>query len=299
MPKRQIFQTHTALADGLRELFKQLEERLSLRSPVAVFLAGGMAVHLYTASRVTTDVDAEFGSRVFIPNDLIVDVTLEDGTHESVYFDTNYNSTFALMHEDYLEDAIPLDLGVKQIKLKVLSPLDLAVSKIARFNDNDKEDIAELVRLALTTADEIELRAASALSGYVGGEAMLRLNVRDAVALARQVEVDRVTTQRLVELPRLEQGVGAAITFWKHATAAIQAHGAYGVNWSDVEMHTIVESISENGQPPLDVANAICRHSPGAAQKAKQEEVHALVERIAPELQAHYAKARGVTRCEP
>jgi hypothetical protein len=182
------FHTNTALAHGLRELFRQLQERLSLSSPVNVYLAGGMAVYLYTASRVTTDVDAEFGQRVFIPSDLIVEVTLEDGTRESVYFDTNYNSTFALMHEDYLDDAIALDLGVEQIRLHVLSPLDLAVSKIARLADNDKEDIAALVRLGLTTSSDIEQRATSALGGYVGGQAMLRLNIRDAVALARQVE---------------------------------------------------------------------------------------------------------------
>jgi hypothetical protein len=191
MPTTPVFHTHTALAEGLRELFKQLEERLSLRSPINVYLAGGMAVHLYTACRVTTDVDAEFGSRVFIPSDLIVDVTLEDGTRQSVYFDTNYNSSFALMHEDYLDDAIALDLGMAHIRLHVLSPLDLAVSKIARFADNDKEDIAELVRLKLTTADAIEQRATSALGGYVGGLAMLRLNLQDAVALARQVEAQR------------------------------------------------------------------------------------------------------------
>jgi hypothetical protein len=190
MPTNPAFHTHTALAEGLRELFRQLDERLSLSSPINVYLAGGMAVHLYTASRVTTDVDAEFGSRVFIPNDLIVDLTLEDGTRQSMYFDTNYNSSFALMHEDYLDDAIPLDLGIGHIKLYVLSPLDLVVSKIARFADNDKEDIAELVRLKLTTADAIEQRASSALGGYVGGLAMLRLNLRDAVALARQVEAE-------------------------------------------------------------------------------------------------------------
>jgi hypothetical protein len=191
MPASQVFHTHTALAEGLRELFKQLEDRLALRSPINVYLAGGMAVHLYTANRVTTDVDAEFGSRIFIPSDLIVDVTLEDGTLQSVYFDTNYNSSFALIHEDYLDDAIPLDLGVEQIRLHILTPLDLAVSKIARFSENDKEDIAELVRLGLTNADAIEQRATSALGGYVGGLAMLRLNLLDAVALARQVEAQK------------------------------------------------------------------------------------------------------------
>jgi len=60
MPNNPVFHTRTALADGLRELFKQLEDRLALRDPLNVYLAGGMAVHLYTASRVSTDVDAEF-----------------------------------------------------------------------------------------------------------------------------------------------------------------------------------------------------------------------------------------------
>jgi hypothetical protein len=189
-----IFHTHTALAEGLRELFKQLEQRLALGRPLNVYLAGGMAVHLYTADRVTTDVDAEFGGRVHLPNDLMVEVMLEDGTPQVVYLDTNYNSSFALMHEDYLDDAIPIDLGVDQIRVHVLSPLDLAVSKIARFADNDKEDIAALVRLGLTSADAIEQRATSALAGYIGGQAMLKLNLRDAVALARREEGGRSGT---------------------------------------------------------------------------------------------------------
>ena len=295
MPKNPIFHTHTALAEGLRELFKQLEERLSLLSPVKVFLAGGMAVHLYAASRVTTDVDAEFGSRIFIPSDLIVDVTLEDGTHESLYFDTNYNSSFALMHEDYLDDAIPLDLGVEQIKLCVLSPLDLAVSKIARFGNNDKEDIAELVRLGLTTADEIEQRATSALDGYVGGQAMLRLNLRDAVALARQVEaeVERVVTQRVVDLPSLGKCAGATLTFWQHATEAIKANGPNGVNWADVDQKTIVESIGEHGQSPQSVADALCKHSPGTASLARQAAIRSEIESIAPQLQTQYEQSRA------
>jgi len=191
MPPRPIFHTDTALAKGLRALLDQLQQRLSLRGPLGVYIAGGMAVHLYTAGRVTTDVDAEFGARVHLPGDLTVEVTREDGTRQVLYLDTNYNSTFALMHEDYLTDSIPLDLGIDQFQVRVLAPVDLAVSKIARFADIDREDIAALVRLGLTNADEIEERAMSALTGYVGGEAMLRLNIRDAVALARRAESDR------------------------------------------------------------------------------------------------------------
>ncbi|MCZ2104211.1 MAG: DUF6036 family nucleotidyltransferase [Comamonadaceae bacterium] len=180
--------TRTALANGLRVLLRQLEERLALSAPLNVYLAGGMAVHLYTASRVTADVDAEFGGRVHLPNDLVVELTLEDGAQQILYLDTSFNSTFALMHEDYLDDAVTVDLGMDQLRVHVLSPVDLAVSKIARFAGNDQEDIAALVRRGLTTADEIERRATSALAGYVGGQAMLRMNLRDAVALAREAE---------------------------------------------------------------------------------------------------------------
>jgi hypothetical protein len=157
-----------------------------LRQPLTVYLAGGMAVHLYTASRVTTDVDAEFSGRVMLPQDLLVEVTLEDGSPQVIYLDTNYNSTFALMHEDYQEDAIPVDLGLEQIRVRVLAPTDLAVSKIARLADNDREDIQALVAAGLTSADEIEARATDALGGYVGGVEMLRANLRDALALARE-----------------------------------------------------------------------------------------------------------------
>jgi hypothetical protein len=189
MPDNPVFHVRTALADGLRELFKRLEDCLSLNRPLNVYLAGGMAVHLYTGNRVTTDVDAEFAGRVLLPNDLMVEVTLEDGSPQVIYLDTNYNSTFALMHEDYQDDAIPIDLGLDLLRVHVLSPVDLAVSKIGRFSDNDREDIQSLVRLGLTTADQIEQRATTALAGYVGGQALLLLNLRDALALARNAAV--------------------------------------------------------------------------------------------------------------
>lgn len=189
MSDDKTFYLDSPLAIGLRELFVQLENRLQLESTLKVYLAGGMAVHLYTAERVTTDVDAEFGGRVHIPNDLFSKIELEDKSNVLMYFDTNYNSTFSLLHEDYLDDSLEVDLKLKFIKLRVLSPLDLAVSKIARFQKNDREDIASLVRLGLTSSEEIEKRALGALNGFVGGSTMLKLNIRDAVELARGVEL--------------------------------------------------------------------------------------------------------------
>lgn len=84
-----VFKLGTALARGLRELLEQLEGQLNLKAPLQVYLAGGMAVHLYTGQRVTGDVDAEFAGRVILPQDLAVVVTLEDGEEQVVYLDTN------------------------------------------------------------------------------------------------------------------------------------------------------------------------------------------------------------------
>lgn len=178
----------TALGQGLRKLFAELQDRLALTRPLTVFLAGGMAVHLYTGKRVTSDVDAEFATRVLIPNDVLVEVLDETGTPQLIYFDTCYNPMFSLLHENYQHDAICLDLGLAHIDVRVLTPVDLAVSKLARFAANDREDIQDLVRLGLTTATEIEARADEALQAYIGNTAMTRQNLNDAVALARHIE---------------------------------------------------------------------------------------------------------------
>ena len=178
-----LLHTDTALAKGPRKLFVELEARIDLKRSMNVHLAGGMAMHLFTASRVTTHVDAEFAGKALLPNDLLVDVTLEDGSPRVIYLDTNYNSTFALLHEDYQLDALAVEFDLQQLRLFVLCPVDLAVSKIARLSDIDKEDIQALVTLGLVTMEAIQKRALTALAGYVGRPESLLLNLRDVLQL--------------------------------------------------------------------------------------------------------------------
>lgn len=182
--------TDTPLATGLKVLFSQLEQHLALKEPIDAYLAGGIAVHLYTASRVTKDVDVEFSKRVIFP-DLIAKVPQAGGRFLGLHFDKNYNPAFALVHQDYAKAAIALDVGLKSIRLHVLSPADLAVSKIWCFADQDKADISALMRHGLTSADEIEQRATSAMNDYVGNKGPLILNLRDALVLAREAELGR------------------------------------------------------------------------------------------------------------
>lgn len=181
----------TPFADGLRRLFADLESRLELNQPLTAYLAGGMAVHLYTGKRTTNDVDAEFSARVLLPGELVVEVLDANGEPQALYFDTNYNPMFALLHEDYQHDAIDAGLDLAHIRVRVLSPQDLAVSKVARFAEIDQEDITDLVRHGLVTAQAIEARGRQALEGYVGNLATVRLNLEAAVRLARAAERER------------------------------------------------------------------------------------------------------------
>jgi hypothetical protein len=174
------FALDTELAQGLKALIAELERRLGLREPIKMFIAGGMAAHLYTGARVTTDVDAEFSKRILLPADLIV----ESAGGTMLYIDPNYNSTFALMHEDYLEDAVPVPISTGLIQVYVLSPVDLIVSKIARFAGTDAEDIASIISRFNLSGAEIAERAEEALGGYVGNSDYLRMNLRDVLKIA-------------------------------------------------------------------------------------------------------------------
>lgn len=175
------FATNTDLAQGLRQLIAELETRLQLRQPLKMYVAGGMALHLYTGSRVTTDVDAEFSKRIMIPENLVV----QTAAGRVLYLDTNYNSSFALMHEDYLDDALRVPLGSEFIELYVLHPLDLILSKIARFRGPDADDIKQLIGMFAITPTMIESRAEVAMQAYVGNDDYLRMHLQDVLAIAR------------------------------------------------------------------------------------------------------------------
>ena len=177
------FATKTDLALGLQQLIVVLQERTKLGEPIRMYIAGGMAFHLYTAGRVTTDVDAEFSKKIILPQDLLV----ETGEGNMLYLDTKYNSSFALMHENYLVDALKVPLGTDLIEVFVLNPLDLIVSKIARFNGPDVTDIAEIIRRFGITAAAIEERAEHALQAYVGYAENLGFILLEVLKLAQSI----------------------------------------------------------------------------------------------------------------
>ncbi len=78
--------------------------------------------------------------------------------------------------------------GVKNICLKILTPVDLVVSKIARFTGRDREDIKQLALHQSLDPLEVEERTTEALDYYIGNTTMLKLNLRDALDDIKQVQ---------------------------------------------------------------------------------------------------------------
>jgi hypothetical protein len=178
--------------DALGRLFKRVERLLDgvdpKLLPLRVYVAGGAAAFLHTGVRPSRDLDASFSLRVHLPADLEESYTDRDGNPASVYLDASYSDTLGPAHEEALADAQPLaiaSLDPAKIDVRVLAPVDLAISKLGRFAEHDRDDLVALARAGLLDAVKFERRAKEALKYYVGHPAAPRANLRDAVVLIR------------------------------------------------------------------------------------------------------------------
>lgn len=168
---------HSALSVFMDRLDAELRTSGYAGVPVSMFLAGGLAVNYYCGSRYTGDIDASFSRRLLIPEDKgILEYIKRDGTKSLLYFDRNYNTAFALLHEKHEDDSIAWEgIGNERrlIQLRVLAPVDLAVSKIARFSNQDRRDIIDLATCTGFAYADLEARAHEALGNYIGNKTPL------------------------------------------------------------------------------------------------------------------------------
>lgn len=185
---REYLQAFVAIVQKIAAQLAGIDRKLL---PVRLYVAGGAALHLRTGARISEDIDAVFSRRVVLKDDLHVAYKGPDGRARVLYLDRNYNDTLGLLHEDAYDDSERLDLPGTDpaiLEVRVLAPVDLAVSKLARFNDADREDIEILAREKLIDAGRLRKRAEEALKGYVGDLAAVRTSIELAcnlVAAAR------------------------------------------------------------------------------------------------------------------
>jgi hypothetical protein len=180
---------------AFREIVARIERALAgspKRSlPLKMYVAGGAAMHLYTGERVSEDIDAVFSRRVALPEDLEVSYRDADGHARLLYFDRQYNDTLGLLHEDAHDDSIVVQLegtDPKIVEVRLLSPLDLAVSKVGRLSEQDRDDIGVLARRGLVTSTTLRQRAEAAAGGYVGDLGRLRNSIDIACRIVADAE---------------------------------------------------------------------------------------------------------------
>jgi hypothetical protein len=181
---------HNEYQRAFEEVLSRVQESLKGSQPgvfpIFMYIAGGAALHLWTGARVTEDIDASFSKRVLFTEEIEVSYRDPDGRARLMYLDRNYNDTLGLLHESAYEDSKAVDVpGIdkKLIDVRVLAPVDLAVTKLARFTDQDREDIQLLARKRLIDSAAVRKRAEEALAGYVGDATPVRSSIDIACRL--------------------------------------------------------------------------------------------------------------------
>ena len=180
-----------AFTELVQRIAAPLRELPRRTLPIKMYVAGGAAMHLYTGERVSNDVDAVFSKRIALPSDLEVTYQDPDGAARLLYFDRQYNDTLALMHEDAHDDSVPLRLkGIDAsiLDVRLLSALDLAVSKISRFSSQDRDDITTLGKHGLIKSAALRRRSEQAMESCVGNLDTLKGAINLACRIAEDAE---------------------------------------------------------------------------------------------------------------
>ena len=186
--------------EAFAEIMSRIQKSLDRpRKPVAVYVAGGAALHLYTGARFSGDIDAHIAvSRYLVPDNLEVTYEGPDGRARLLYFDTSYNESFALLHEDVHRDSLSIDVpGVdpRILDVRLFSPVDLAVSKLARFEAHDQEDIRAIALAGLMTPTQFRQRAEEALACYSGVVERVRNSLNLACKMLSKLPAPRTPSR--------------------------------------------------------------------------------------------------------
>jgi len=183
---------NTEFGKAVQKLFRSLNEiaddhgsdQAYIDGQFKAYIFGGAAVHMYTNHRSSHDVDVEFTEYLpaFKDEDVVVMYLDRDAKSKQLTFDDNFTPVLGLLHEDYIDDAVPFMTEKGDVLwVYLVSPLDLAVSKLARFADHDFDDIKALARAGLVGAESLRERAEFALGAYVGDTVTVSTNIRLAV----------------------------------------------------------------------------------------------------------------------
>jgi hypothetical protein len=191
--------TQTHFSQAIFKMFEDLDSYLRRsrsnlpEEAVKVYLFGGCAIHLHIGSRVSNDIDAELQ---IIPElkslgnleSAIKAVNFDDeeGDYCTLDFDGNFNPTIAPIHPDYKDRSSRLTTKSKLVSLYLVSAVDIAISKLGRFESVDQEDIVNLFQKNMFTIEDF-IETAEEAKKYCGvAMDKLEFNVEMAINLLKE-----------------------------------------------------------------------------------------------------------------
>lgn len=183
-----------SLKEALVEMVERISQTIREGTALDAYLAGGIATYMHTADKIppndtprySEDADIHFQRGLVLADEVVV--TYQDNAckERALMLDRNYTAHIGLCHPDAFDRAVPLFNSKNgRIRLKVLTPLDLAISKTGRFQDIDRQDIEVLARCGLLDADEFAKLANEALDYLPTDPKPVQANIRDASQLIR------------------------------------------------------------------------------------------------------------------
>ena len=156
---------------------------------INAYIAGGGAMSFYDLARTTLDIDMEIDKRILIPRIELTQSDMMLPNMQKLYIDGNFNPQFGMVSDDYMENAIPVDIfkyekdNVVIIKPYIFSPIDMILSKLARWSPNDQNDVRLLIENNFVIKEELEDKMELALMGYIGNINMLKINMNECLEM--------------------------------------------------------------------------------------------------------------------
>lgn len=149
--------TKTNLLTWLKEVDKKL------KSKIIITAVGGTAMTLLGLKPSTIDIDFCIESK----NAPLFNKLTKKSKFKIDLFQDGYIFSEQLPN-DYIAKSNKIGIDLKNIELKTLSPIDIIITKIARYNERDEEDINVLFKTSIIEKKELETRFKQVKDTFAG-----------------------------------------------------------------------------------------------------------------------------------
>ena len=157
-----------------RDLLQFLESfDQELTRKILLVAVGGTAMTLLGIKATTKDIDFN----IPLEEDFNEFAHIRDKIRPGVKIDCwSSNTIFSeILPGDYIKIAIDYPSGLRKIEIKLLNPIDIACSKISRFNEADQEDIVDCIeKIGIT---RVQMRKRAQRYSQVGSERAFNENL--------------------------------------------------------------------------------------------------------------------------